>query len=66
MNKKNKMMIKSQWNKLYIEFLRNNPLVGLDLDFSRPQDYARDIDFGNFANEPGASEAKEPNKKLKQ
>jgi hypothetical protein len=45
--------------------LRNSPLVGLDLDFSRPQDYPRDIDFRNFADEPRAGEAKEPNKELK-
>lgn len=29
-----------------VEILRNSPLVGLDLDFSRPEDFPRDIDLG--------------------
>lgn len=29
-----------------VEVLRNSPLVGLDLDFSRVEDYPRDIDLG--------------------
>ncbi len=28
------------------ETLRNSPLVGLDLDFSRTEDFPRDIDLG--------------------
>lgn len=29
-----------------VETLRNSPLVGLDLDFSRAEDYPRDVDLG--------------------
>jgi len=29
-----------------VEVLRSSPLVGLDLDFSRQEDYPRDIDLG--------------------
>jgi hypothetical protein len=63
---KNKIDAKKQKGQTLVDFLRNNPLVGLDLDFSRLQDYPRDVDFGDFADEPGRSEAKEPNKNLKQ
>ncbi len=51
MNKKSQDA-KKQKGQTLEELLRNSPLVGLDLDFSRPQDYPRDIDFGNFADEP--------------
>jgi prevent-host-death family protein len=30
-----------------VEVLRNSPLVGLDLDFSRQNDYPREIDLGD-------------------
>lgn len=29
-----------------VEVLRNSPLVGLDLDFSRQEDFPREIDLG--------------------
>ena len=32
--------------KTLVEVLRSSPLVGLDLDFSRQDDVARDIDLG--------------------
>jgi prevent-host-death family protein len=32
--------------KTLVEVLRSSPLVGMDLDFSRQEDYPRDIDFG--------------------
>jgi len=65
MNEKNQDD-KEPKEQTFKEVLSNSPLVGLDLDFSRLQDYPRDIDFGNFADEPRASETKEPNKELKQ
>ena len=30
-----------------VEVLRSSPLVGCDLDFSRQQDYPRDVEFGD-------------------
>ena len=43
----------NEWKQLkgkrptLVEVLRNSPLVGLDLDFSRQEDFPRDIDFGD-------------------
>ena len=42
----------NEWRRLnekrpsLVEILRNSPLVGLDLDFSRRQDYPPEIDLG--------------------
>jgi hypothetical protein len=53
MNKKD--IYKEPKEKTLVELLRTSPLVGLDLDFSLPQDYPRDIDFGNLADESNES-----------
>ena len=43
----------NEWKQLkgkrpsLVEILRNSPMVGLDLDFSRQDDIPRDIDFGD-------------------
>lgn len=43
----------NEWKQLkgkrpsLVEILRNSPLVGLDLDFSRQDDPIRDVDFGD-------------------
>ena len=43
----------NEWKQLkgkrpsLVEILRNSPLVGLNLDFSRQDDPIRDVDFGD-------------------
>ena len=33
--------------KSLVEILRTSPLIGLETDFSRAEDYPREVDFGN-------------------
>ena len=33
--------------KSLVEILRTSPLIGLEADFSRAEDYPREVDFGN-------------------
>jgi len=36
----------SEQKESIVDFFRNSPFVGLDLDITRGDDYGRDIDFG--------------------
>lgn len=37
---------KNEPKESIVDFFRNSPLFGLDLDLTRDDDYGRDIDFG--------------------